>query len=33
MKYLAIAQPTAEWLLPKVGLSAVVYETLHELGA
>jgi hypothetical protein len=33
MKFLAIAQPLAEWLLPKVGLAALAYESLRDLGA
>lgn len=32
MKYLALSQPVSEWLLPKVGLTSVLYESLKELG-
>ncbi|WP_303671080.1 UvrD-helicase domain-containing protein [Pseudomonas aeruginosa] len=33
MKYVAIAQKLAEWLLPKTGLVALVYDSLRELGS
>lgn len=33
MKYLALTQPMAEWLLPKVGLIGVVYESLKDVTA
>ncbi|MCI0151886.1 UvrD-helicase domain-containing protein [Paraburkholderia sediminicola] len=32
MKYLAIAQPLADWLLPKVGLVSTLYADLRDLG-
>lgn len=32
MKYLAIAQPLADWLLPKVGLVSTLYTDLRDLG-
>lgn len=33
MKYLAVSQSIAEWLLAKTGLIATLYETLRDLGA
>jgi Superfamily I DNA and RNA helicases len=32
MRYLAITQPLAEWLLPKVGLAGMVYDSIKNLG-
>lgn len=32
MKYLAIAQPLADWLLPKVGIAGLMYDSIKELG-
>lgn len=33
MKYLAVTQPLAEWLFPKVGIAALIYDNLKALGS